>query len=188
MFGMKPNWFVAFPLRAETWLSQVLAGLPRECRGFHDRDIHLTYAFLGAMSPDRKQGVLELMNRIECEPFPIRLGLMRALPNPKRVSALSFEVAQGRDRVHALIAGLRGPLIEVVGARPDPRPPLAHITVARPNRKYGVAGRNAALAWARQVLPPGDSLIIDRVALYTWSEDRSLRQFRIVAEKSLSGR
>jgi RNA 2',3'-cyclic 3'-phosphodiesterase len=175
---MKPNWFVAAPVAAASWLPQVLADLPPECRGFQPEDVHLTIAFFGAMAPERRPAVLEALAAIREQPITITLGRLLALPAPRRVSALSFAVAEGDEAARGLIARHRDALAAAAGARPEHRPPLAHITVARPIRKHGERGRQAARAWARQVAPPAVSLVLDRLALYTWAEDRRVRQFQ----------
>ncbi len=182
---MKPNWFVAAPIPAASWLPSALAELPPECRGFDPRDVHMTVAFLGAMDPSRQAAVTAAMDRVSAEPFAIVLGELLALPSPKRLSALSFSVAEGEPAAKALIGQWRGDLIAAAGARPDPRPPLAHITVARPIRKYGPRGQRAGLDWARAVAPPKQRLVVDRLALYTWADDRRARQFKVVHERPL---
>ena len=174
---MKPNWFVALPVPAHHWLPGVLENLPSTCRGFHPSDVHMTLAFFGAMAPDKKQQVLAVMEGMAHHPFTIKLDRLLCLPSTKRVSALSFSVSLGGEAVCAFMEQWRVPLIEAACGRPDTRPPLAHITVARPLRKAGEQARRAARDWACEVL--------DRVALYTWSEDRRTRQFWTVHEQKL---
>lgn len=176
---MMPNWFVAAPVPAASWLPGALQDLPPECRGFQPEDVHMTIAFFGAMPPERRPVVLAVLAAIREQPISIALGPLLALPSPRRVSALSFAVAEGDQAARDLIARHRDGLIAAAGARPDDRPPLAHITVARPIRKHGERGRRAALAWARQVAAPKASMVLDRLALYTWAEDRPVRQFQI---------
>ena len=182
---MRPNWFVAVPVPAEDWLSDVLADMPRECRGFVPGDVHMTVAFLGAMDPQRADAVIETMKSLNSGPMTIKLGSLLALPAPKRVSALSFGVSEGKDRAKSLIGQCRSPLIETAGARPDHRPPLAHITIARPLRKAGAEGRRIALDWAQRVQPPDLTINLTELALYTWAEDRRVRQFQVVYRQDL---
>jgi len=181
----KPNWFVAAPIPAADWLPDVLADLPASCRGFQPEDVHLTVAFLGAMDPDRREAVAAAMDRVAAAPLHIRLGALLALPSPKRPSAFSFSVTQGAEAATGLIGDWRESLWAAAGARADTRPPLAHITVARPIRKFGPRGQREGMDWMRGVAPPDGLLIIDRLALYTWAEDRRLRQFQIVHQRPL---
>ena len=179
---MKPNWFVAAPVPAAPWLPRVLESLPPTCRGFQPEDVHMTVAFLGAMAPARREDVVAVLAAIREQPITIELGRLLALPSRRRVSALSFALAQGDEAARALIGRHRDALIHAAGARPDDRPPLAHITVARPLRKHGEAARRAARDWAQEVTPPDATLVVDRLALYTWADDRRVRQFQISDE------
>jgi hypothetical protein len=54
------------------------------------------------------------------------------------------------------------------------------VTVARPRRAASEAQRLEALAWARELAPPGAELELGRPALYTWAEERGERLFRIL--------
>lgn len=182
---MQPNWFFALPVPANPWLDAVLRDLPESCRAFAPDDVHMTLAFLGALAPNRVTHMLALLEKIEAPAFEISLGPLLALPNPKRPSALSFSVRSGHEQAVALIAAHRDGLLAAAGAAPDGRPPLPHITIARPSRKYGHEGQRAALAWADTCVPPTGTIAITSVALYTWSEDRKDRQFRIVGQKTL---
>ena len=99
--------------------------------------------------------------------------------------ALSVVLDVGRDDAIALIAELRDPLIAAAEARPDGRPPAPHITVARPPRRATASQRRAAVAWAEAKPPIGASLTLDRLALYTWSDERQTRQFRRMEVRTL---
>ena len=179
---MRPNWFVAIPVESTIWLPQVLVDLPEECRGFDPTDTHITLAFLGAMGEEKVDAVASVMRQINEPIYTASLGPLRALPSPKRISALSFELDEGWDEVADLMARWRDPLREAAGLAPESRDPLPHVTVARPIRKHGKAGREAALDWVRSTQPPVLTLRLDRVALYTWAEDRRFCQFRTVVE------
>ena len=183
---MKPNWFVGIPVPAQNWLTQLLAEVPESCRPFHPEDLHMTLAFLGPIRAEDASLLYPIIDRIEARPFHLTLGKMIGLPRPQKVTALAMEPDQGRELAVDLIADWRTPLLEAVGARLDHRPPLPHITVARPIRKYGHGGREAALAWSQGISPPEVTLLVDRVALYTWAENRSERQFQKVYEHAWS--
>lgn len=184
---MKPNWFVAAPVET-SWLPNLLSDLPQTCRGFTPEDIHMTVAFFGAMDPKRADDVILHMKSIRRGSFSITLGKLIPLPSPKRCSALSLAVDEGQEEAAALIGDLRDPMIQIAGGRPDTRPPLPHITVARPIRKYREQGRRDALAWAHQAVAPSTLISISKLALYTWHEDRPRRQFQIVYEMPLAER
>jgi 2'-5' RNA ligase len=185
---MKPNWFVGLPVAAEPWLSRLVADAPDDLRLFHPEDLHATVAFLGGCGPERARRAWEEVHRLEGSSFSVSLGGLKAMGNPRRPSALSVVVDQGHPQAVALIESLRGPMIEVAGARPDPRPVLPHITVARVERKASACQRRAALAWVESKAPVGAELTIDRICLYTWAENRPIRQFRKVEQRLLDGR
>lgn len=51
-------------------------------------------------------------------------------------------------------------------APPDERPPLAHVTLARPGPQASADARSAALAWAASVDLRGVFATLSRVSLY----------------------
>ena len=181
---MKPNWFVALPVPAP-WLPALVADLPESCRAFAAGDIHMTVAFLGAMDPARAPAVIEVIEALPFRPVRVGLGEMLALPAPQRVSALSLAVGEGHEEAATLIGSCRESLWDVAGARHDERPPLPHVTVARPLRKFGQQGQREALAWADRCQPPADVSTLNGLALYTWAEDRGRQQFRILYQRSV---
>ena len=70
-------------------------------------------------------------------------------------------------------------------ARRDTRPPLAHVTFARPSRRAALAEQQNALRWAKALELGAPTVRLDKIALYTWSEDRKVTLFRIVQELPL---
>ncbi len=183
-----PNWFAALPVPAHAWLPRVLRELPSSCRGFDPDDVHMTVAFFGAMRESLVADVIETLDGVSDAPIPVRLGRLLALPKPRRPSAFSFSIAEGGEPAANLIGTWRDSLLAVARARPDHRPPLPHITVARPPRRASAEARSESLAWARNTEPPPDLLVLDRIALYTWADNRRIRQFKIVHECGLRSR
>ncbi len=185
---MKPNWFVGLPVGADRWLSRLVADAPRFLRLFHPADLHATVAFLGPCGAERARQAWSQIEGAELASFDVTLGGLKALGNPRRPSALSVVVQEGFERAAELIGALRAPMIEAAGARPDPRAPLPHITVARIGRKATGRQRHDALAWVEGKAPVGAAVTMDRICLYTWAEDRRIRQFREVEQRPLDGR
>ncbi len=185
---MMANWFIGLPVGAERWFSRLVADAPDGVRVFHPDDLHATVAFLGGCAPERAQRAWATADRLGSSSFGVALGGLKALGNPRRPSALSVVIDQGQRQAAALIESLRAPMIEAAGARPDPRPPLPHITVARLGRKATARQRRDALSWVESTPPVGAELTIDRLCLYTWADDRSIRQFRKVEEHRLDRR
>ena len=80
---------------------------------------------------------------------------------------------------------LKAPMLEVAGRRPDPRPHKPHITVGRPKRRAEHRERQLGLTWAADFDLSDTSLRLDKIALYTWSLDRTEQLFRIMDERKL---
>jgi 2'-5' RNA ligase len=174
-----PNWFVAIPAPHPALLPWAGA-MPPGLRLFHPADLHLTVAFLGPMPPERAGAVLEQMRQVRFEPFGLVPSRLVGLPAPAHISALALEVGEGHAQAVALMQAWRAGFWEAAGATPDPRPPLPHLTVARPDRLAGAAGQAAALTWLATAPVPTTRIWADRLALYTWHPDRQQRQFTIV--------
>lgn len=176
------SWFLAWPLRA---LPEVaLPPLPANFRRFPHDDLHLTLAFLGTCGPDLAERALhELRARLATQPIDaldVTLGAVVPMGPPRRYSALSALLDVGNDEVAAAMLRLRDGLTDVVGAPRDNRSPKPHVTLARPQRKATDTDRQAGLAWASQVEFNSVGARLDRIALYTWSDNRSERLFQIV--------
>lgn len=175
---MKPNWFVALAVPADPWWSRVTAP-PPGVRLFHPDDLHLTVAFLGPVSRIDAEAAFA----VACEDWPtgpvdIALGDVRAMGNPRRPSALSVVVTDGATVLGAAIASVRDEMWARAGARPEDRPPLPHVTIARPSRSASAAERAAALAWGAGLDLGNPRVTLSRLVLYGWAEDRSVRLFR----------
>jgi 2'-5' RNA ligase len=179
------NWFVGIPIPAGRWFAALVADAPPAVRLLHPDDLHITVAFLGRASEDRAMAAWNELSDLSARSIEASLGKLEAFGSPRRPSALSVVLERGAAEVSALIASLRGPMISAAEARPDDRPPRPHLTVARPLRSASAEQRKKAVAWAAGKAPVAEVVLLDRLRLYTWSEDRRQRQFRAVAEHML---
>ena len=179
--AVHPNWFIGLPVPAEPWFSGLVT--PRDLRRFAPADLHLTVAFLGGCTPQQAHAAWACPT--PGGPFTVQLAGIAPMGNPRRPSALAVLLDDPAE-VAGHIGRWRQPMWRAAGARPDTRPPKPHCTVARPRRKATDAERAAAVRWARSVPPLGTRLHLDRIALYTWSDDRRASLFRIVDERVLS--
>lgn len=173
------NWFVGLPIRAEGWFER-LPEPPRGVRRFSAGDLHATVAFLGAVGDEAARRGFAAARAWPTGPLPVRLGPVRPFGSKRHPSALSAVFGEGNDAVVDAISEVRDEVLAAADARPDPRPPLPHVTLARIGRRAGPEDRRHALAWARTVDLGAVSTVLDRVALYTWSDDRRRSLFRIV--------
>ena len=184
----RPNWFAALPVPAEEWLQDIAGTAPEEVKMFVPGDVHLTVSFFGIMNPAKKLDIIQFMSEIEFEPFAISFAHLRPLPSEKFTTALSFELAKGREEAIHIMEKWRDPLSDLAGAQRETRPPLPHVTIGRPHRKFGAAGRRTALGWAATVEPPDIEITVSSIALYTWAVDRQKRQFDIVYERTMNNK
>ena len=185
----RPNWFFAFPLEGSfvSGLSEMPAGFRR----YHPEDVHLTLTFLGGCGEEAALRALAVLDAIlpASGAGPIAVSLAEIAPmGPRgRYSALSALLGRGRKETEALIARLRDPLSEAAIGRRERRAPKAHVTLARPMIRGTDAHRREGLEWAKATDLRAVERPLDRIALYTWHDDRRERLFKIVAERSLPG-
>jgi len=182
------NWFIALPVPAEPWFDPWLehCGPPPALRMFAKSDLHLTVAFLGGVSEERALAAFELAAAFPLAPLDVSLGEVEALGAEQRPSAFSALLKQGRVEVERAMTSSRHALWARAGAQSDSRPALAHVTLARPSRKISAADLQRAIAWARSLQLGEPVCRLERIALYTWSEDRRETLFRIVRDVPLA--
>jgi len=184
----RPNFFLAFPV--EGAFVRELGELPAHFRLFHPEDVHLTLAFLGGVGEAvAERALAELDARLRAEPVPafdVTLGEIVPMGSPRHYSALSALLGEGRAPVTACLTNLGGRLCEVALGRRPSRPAKPHVTIARPRRGATDAQREQGLVWAASVELGAVRRRLDRIALYTWSDLRKERLFKIVAERTLA--
>lgn len=178
---MRPNWFVALPVDPAGWYPARVADPPPGFRRFHPDDLHLTVAFLGGV--DEATARAAWAAAPAAPDFETTLGPVVPLGNPRQgYTALAATLESGRTAVEGWMGRAIAPMRAAAGLAPERRPPLAHCTLARPGRRADAGDRRLGLDWAAALDLGGVRLRLDRLALYTWSADRTRRQFRIVAQ------
>lgn len=159
---------------------------PRRVRVFGASDLHVTLAFLGSV---QEQEARDAWARIgSFSSFRAVTGSferVQPLGHPRKPSAISAIVDEGREAMTEMIAEARGPLLAAADAPPDDRAPLPHMTLARVQRRAQSAERREALRWAEGIELRGISFTAASVALYTWALDRQERLFRIVEQRAM---
>lgn len=185
---MRPNWFFAFPIDGH--FVKLLPPLPSGFRRFHPDDVHLTLAFLGRCGEPAARRALAaldgLLPILQPKPIAITLGAVTKMGPSSRYSALSALVDAGCAEATSYLALMRDTLTEAALQRRERRAPIPHVTLARPRLKATPDQRQAGLCWARHVHLGAAAHTLDRIALYTWSESRRERLFRIVAERVIA--
>ncbi|MGB5548281.1 MAG: hypothetical protein WBM74_17005, partial [Polyangiales bacterium] len=116
---MAPNWFIGFPMQV---LNLHLRPAPPRVRVFSRVDLHSTLGFLGSV---QESDARKAWDRIEdFGSFRGLIGTFSAvqpLGHPRKPSALSALVDEGRDALSEMIAEARGPLLIAAGAPEDSR-------------------------------------------------------------------
>lgn len=181
MSGPRPNWFIAFPVD-EAVGTRWLAGLtppPEGARLFHPADLHVTLAFLGACGEAAAGVAWEEARRLRWRAGTFTPGALSPFGPRSHPSTWAVEPRGGTPWLRDLLAAHAGPLARAAGARTGHHGPRPHVSLARTRR--GASG-DALAAWARHQQLPEEPVTLDRLALWTWSEDRRSRLFRVVAE------
>jgi 2'-5' RNA ligase len=181
----RPNWFFGFPINGAFVLE--LPELPPSFRRFHPEDVHLTLAFLGGCGEAAASRALAALDeRLANHPpgvIDVSLGKVVPMGSRRAYTALSALLDEGREDATACVTTLRDGLTEAATGRREKREALPHVTIARPRSRATEANREAGLAWAGELDLRSVHAKLDRIALYTWSEVRRERLFRIVAER-----
>ncbi len=173
------NWFIALPVAGTGWFDRIPTA-PPHVRCFAESDLHMTVAFLGNVDETRARATFELAQEWPLGSVEATLGCVQPMGDPRRASALSILLEPPAPAIESAIASVRDGMLERAGVRPDRRPPLPHITLARIGRKAKPPQRRRAIAWAKSIDLGHPRIRVTQIALYTWSRDRKTSLFRIV--------
>ncbi len=167
----------------------LLPPAPPRVRVFAEPDLHVTLGFLGRVQEEEARKAWALIDGFESfRPVAGSFSGVKPLGNPRKPSALSAIVDTGHDALREMITEARSTLLDAAGAPADRRTPLPHMTVARVQRRANPQERREALRWAGEIDTSHASFVAPSVGLYTWSEDRKTRLFRIVERYDLPAR
>jgi 2'-5' RNA ligase len=181
------NWFLALVVPERAALGEAAAGLPPGLRRFQPADLHLTLAFLGACGEDRALRAWQAVAPIGHAPIRASAGAWRAMGPLRRPSAYALTLGRGRRLTARLIEACRAAALAGADLPRDERPPLPHITLARPRRRPVGApdSREAMAAWLARAPVPHTTFTLAEIGLYRWAEDRRERLFAIALRRPL---
>jgi RNA 2',3'-cyclic 3'-phosphodiesterase len=182
---MGHNWFIALPIPAEPWFDQIPPP-PSGIRQFHPLDLHLTIAFLGPVPVAVAQHAFAQADAWPLGVLDLCLGTVQPLGNSRRPSAYAARIAQGQEALGAAMEWIRPAICSAAQIQPDTRPPLPHITLARPRHRATDLERQLGLEWAQSLNLNRARVRVDRIALYTWSTERKHQLFNIILQRSLT--
>lgn len=181
---MRANWFIAWPVDVPSLRSR-LGEVPDDVRTFASTDRHITLAFLGSVGAEAARKAFDALDATLLSRVEATFGDVVLMGHPKRGTALSAEIDQGCDLLAKQIGERRSLVLDTAGARPDKYAPRPHMTIARIRRRVPRSARETALRWAAGLDLSGLCVSIERIALYTWSDERPRVQFRFDRERAL---
>jgi len=185
---MQPaNWFIALVVPEQAGWIQAAIGLPSGVRCFHPGDLHITVAFLGPVGEEQARAAWQALNRSSHPAIPVAAGEWLALGHPSRPTAFGLGLSEGREPVAEVMRQWGAEALAAAGRPGERRPPLPHVTLARPTRRGGEAARAAMQQWITAAKIPGSPALLEHLALFTWAENRQQRLFRVVVQRRLDG-
>ncbi len=176
------NWFVAWPVIVpaevmDAWHHDAPIGLR-----FHDpADLHITLALLGRHDLTQEKKLIDLIRKSKIPAPEVSLKSILPLPQPRRFSAMVWEIANGRLELEKQIAKWRPRICRELGAFVDASPALPYLTFARPERKISNEDRDSVLAWSESFAPPKQSFHLQSPAIFKWSSTAGERQFEQIS-------
>lgn len=169
---MRPNWFIAWPATLELTLPPAPSGV----RVFHPADRHVTLAFLGGVDEAQAQAAWAVCADVA----PSLQGrLTEVRPLGARDAPSLTAIVEGLGDLEVLTVARDLARLEA-GLQPEERALLAHVTLARMKRGAREPAVRAGVAWAKALPVAGVPAQLGPLSLYTWSEARAERLFRVV--------
>jgi len=182
------NWFLGWkPSGPLDWIADLRHGAPHAIRWFHPEDCHVTLTFFGRLTEEKIREICERLAASSPQSITATIGKPLLLPSSRRFSALSFSVES--EALRNAIAEQRDEWMVLAGLPPESRDPLPHLTFARPDRRGSSAQLRAIRKWMEELCPPrGFAVTFEGPVLFTWSDDRTQGQFKIVARAGETAR
>ncbi|MBO0888007.1 RNA 2',3'-cyclic phosphodiesterase [Candidatus Bathyarchaeota archaeon] len=136
MRGDQIRSFVSIDLEDNQILSQVesllssLTALGGDFKPVERENIHLTFKFLGNITPAKLAEVKSALSQVKFEPFQLEIRGTGAFPNLKRMNVVWVGIGEGWTEAQAIFEQTER-LLHEVGFSRETRPFSPHITIAR---------------------------------------------------------
>ena len=133
--------FIAFDIEDTVILDKILEVqnlLTSEFRGLKivkPENIHITLRFLGEIPPVMVDSVIKMMDKIDFEPFNVKISGVGAFPNPRRPSVIWAGIDEGVKELKQIFKQIESGLMEL-GFKPEPKGFSPHLTIARVRRGF----------------------------------------------------
>lgn len=149
--------FVAVRLPEDTAEAafRILPGALPALRRVRPDLLHLTLAFLGDVADARLDAVADACGAAAggAEPFAVSLDRLGSFPPRRGDAAVWMGVTQGADPLRRLAEAVRAELVRAEVPF-DPKPFVAHVTLARIRGEAGIAERRTIAAALTRIRPP----------------------------------
>lgn len=164
LINASASWFIAFDAPVQL----VAAPPPTKVRLIHPDDFHATLAFFGASGETKALRGWSVLEGLRPPSFSVRVGTLSLFggrqPRAIAVELSAPEFVRWAEKVRPL-------LLEACNAPADTRSFCPHVTVARIQHKASGADHERAREWMKCAQAKPERITLDRLGLYTWSND-----------------
>lgn len=111
---------------------RAMAVADRGLRWVKSGQLHLTLRFIGEVDDDTGALVREVVAEgLPMPAFTVGVGRPGWIPGPARPRVLMLQLRSGAEQLRSLFSIVEHRLVDVASVAPEPRPFLAHLTLAR---------------------------------------------------------
>ncbi len=128
--------FISFDISSDEILKKILkvqeklAGTEADLKLVKPKNIHITMRFLGEISQESVEKVIEQMNEIKSKSFDIAFKEIGTFPNLKYPRVIWIGINKGSSELKEIHAQLE-PRLRKIGFNPDKKGFSPHLTIAR---------------------------------------------------------
>jgi 2'-5' RNA ligase len=177
------NWFAAFKVESSQWYQDIAAKIPPEIKLFHPDDLHMTISFLGNYNDEKLEDVKKAIESTFFKPFNLYAHRFILLPKESNFSAFCLEFDSSESGLYLQIEKSRENIYKAAGITPDKKKFIPHVTMGRPPRSTSNSERKKIADFVNKLSNFDVKIYIKSSAIYTWSDNRKEKMFKIIFEK-----